>query len=185
MRRDLGLDRTSCDLLVLALSAILAVVVVNGVMFVAGYNVLTYIVISVFPTLLQSARHWQAWVSAYWHDWVFTSQSREGHRRILCQGCETHWEAALDRGPTSHLDGNTISVGAKRFRLREVFRLVKKRYVVRDTRCDADTGKNLYVNVLLSMFRGIVERMTKEFTALVPPTMKIKRVDRFGMDWVS
>ena len=36
-----------------------------------------------------------------------------------------------------------------------------------------------------SMFRGIVERMTKELTALVPSTMRIKRVHRFGVDWMS
>ena len=58
-----------------------------------------------------------------------------------------------------------------------------------NTRCHADIGENLYVNVLLSigvsMFQGIVERMTKELAALVPSTMRIKRVHRFGVDRTS
>ena len=36
VRRDLGLDRAPCDLLVLTLSAILAVVVVDGVRFIVA-----------------------------------------------------------------------------------------------------------------------------------------------------
>ena len=48
------------------------------------------------------------------------------------------------------------------------------------TKCDVDTRKNLYVNVVLSrgttMFREIVERMTTELMTLAPSTMKIKDV---------
>ena len=58
-----------------------------------------------------------------------------------------------------------------------------------NTRCDADIGENLYVNVLLSsgttMFQRIVERMTKVLTSLAPSKMKIKQVLRFSMDWLS
>ena len=46
------------------------------------------------------------------------------------------------------------------------------------TKCDVDTRKNLYVNVVLSsgtsMFQEIGECMTKELTTLATSTMKIK-----------
>jgi len=45
-------------------------------------------------------------------------------------------------------------------------------------KCDVDIRKDLYQNIVLSggttMYPGIAERMTKEITALAPPTMKIK-----------
>jgi len=48
-------------------------------------------------------------------------------------------------------------------------------------KCDVDIRKDLYANIVLSggttMFPDIVERMTKELTALAPLTMKIKFVE--------
>ncbi|XP_010507695.1 PREDICTED: putative actin-9 [Camelina sativa] len=45
-------------------------------------------------------------------------------------------------------------------------------------KCAVNTRKDLYGNILLTggttMFQGIKERMTKEITALVPTSMKIK-----------
>lgn len=47
-------------------------------------------------------------------------------------------------------------------------------------KCDVDIRKDLYANVVLSggttLLPGIGVRMTKELTALAPPTMKIKVV---------
>merc|ERR1719253_318092 len=44
--------------------------------------------------------------------------------------------------------------------------------------CDVDIRKDLYANIVCSggstMFEGIAERLTKEITALAPPTMSIK-----------
>ena len=45
-------------------------------------------------------------------------------------------------------------------------------------KCDVDIRKDLYANIVCSggttMFEGIAERLTKEVTALAPPTMSIK-----------
>merc|ERR1712151_562774 len=85
-------------------------------------------------------------------------------------------------------DGNIISVGSERFRCPEV--LFQPSLVGKEAsgiheatfrsimQCDIDVRKALYANVVLSggtsLFQGIGERMTKELSALVPPTMKIK-----------
>merc|ERR1711876_7886 len=87
-------------------------------------------------------------------------------------------------------DGNIITDGSERFRCPEVLfqpSLVgKEASGIHDTtfqsimKCDVDIRKDLYSNVVLSggttMFSGIGERMTKELTALVSSTMKIKVV---------
>ena len=45
-------------------------------------------------------------------------------------------------------------------------------------KCEIDTRKDLYSNIVLSggttMFPGLPERMTKEISALVPPSMKVR-----------
>ena len=45
-------------------------------------------------------------------------------------------------------------------------------------KCDVDIRRDLTANVVLSggttLFSGITERMTKELTALVPSTMKVR-----------
>jgi len=85
-------------------------------------------------------------------------------------------------------DGSTIAVGSERFRCPEVLfqpsLLGKEALGIHDTvfrsimKGDVDIRKDLYANVVLSggstMFQGIGERMTKELSALAPPTMKIK-----------
>lgn len=87
-------------------------------------------------------------------------------------------------------DGQVITVGSERFRCPEV--LFQPNLVGRDTRgihetcfksiakCDMDIRKELYGNIVLSggttMFLGILDRMTKEITALAPSSMKIKVV---------
>jgi len=87
-------------------------------------------------------------------------------------------------------DGNTIKIGNERFRCPEALfdpSLLGKEAsgahtAVFDTimACDVDIRKDLYSNIVLSggttMFPGIAERLTKEITALAPPTMKIKVV---------
>ena len=87
-------------------------------------------------------------------------------------------------------DGNTIKIANERFRCPEVLfdpSLIGKEatgahIAVFDTimACDVDIRKDLYSNIVLSggttMFPGIAERLTKEITALAPPTMKIKVV---------
>jgi actin beta/gamma 1 len=87
-------------------------------------------------------------------------------------------------------DGNIITVGNERFRTPEVLfqpsLIGKEASGIHDTmfqtimKCDVDIRKDLYANIVLSggttMFTGIAERLTKEITALAPPTMKIKVV---------
>jgi len=47
-------------------------------------------------------------------------------------------------------------------------------------KCYVDIRKDLYANIVLSggstMYPGLQDRLTKEMTALAPPTMKIKVV---------
>jgi actin-related protein len=87
-------------------------------------------------------------------------------------------------------DGQVITIGNERFRCPEV--LFKPALIgheiagiaqsTYDTimKCDVDIRKDLYGNTVLSggstMFNGIADRMSKEITALAPPTMKIKVV---------
>jgi actin beta/gamma 1 len=84
-------------------------------------------------------------------------------------------------------DGNVISVGNERFRCPEV--LFQPSFIGKEAsgihdcifqtiqKCDIDIRKDLWANIVLSggttMFQGIGERMTKELTALAPPTMRI------------
>ena len=45
-------------------------------------------------------------------------------------------------------------------------------FLLRSMKSDADIRKNLFANVVMyHTFQGIDERMTKELTALAPPTM--------------
>jgi actin-related protein len=87
-------------------------------------------------------------------------------------------------------DGQVITVGSERFRCPEV--LFKPSFIGMEAdgiaqttfnsimKCDVDIRKDLYGNVVLSggtsMYPGIADRMTKEMTALAPPTMKVKIV---------
>jgi len=87
-------------------------------------------------------------------------------------------------------DGNVITVGNERFRCPEVLfkpsLIGKEATGIHDTmyntimKCDVDIRKDLYANIVLSggttMYPSIAERLTKEMTALAPPTMKIKVV---------
>jgi len=87
-------------------------------------------------------------------------------------------------------DGRNIKVGNQRFRCPEVLfdpSLIGKEFVgVHETtyntimKCDVDIRKDLYANIVLSggstMYPGLQDRLTKEMTALAPPTMKIKVV---------
>jgi actin beta/gamma 1 len=87
-------------------------------------------------------------------------------------------------------DGKIITIGNERFRCPEVLfqpSLIGKEHAgIADTTfetimaCDVDIRKDLYANIVLSggttMFPGIADRMTKEVSALAPPTMKIKIV---------
>jgi len=85
-------------------------------------------------------------------------------------------------------DGNVISVDTARFKCPEALfqpsMLGKEAEGIHATcfktimACDVDIRKDLYANVVCSggstMFEGIAERLTKELTALAPPTMSIK-----------
>jgi len=85
-------------------------------------------------------------------------------------------------------DGNTITVGAERFRCAEVLfqpsLMGREASGIHETtfqsimRCDVDIRKDLYRNVVLSggttLLAGIEKRMTAELTALAPQTMQIK-----------
>jgi len=87
-------------------------------------------------------------------------------------------------------DGQVIHVGSERFRCPEV--LFSPYLIGRDicgaheicfnsiVKCDMDVRKDLYGNIVLSggttMFPGILDRMSKEITALAPSTMKVKLV---------
>jgi len=85
-------------------------------------------------------------------------------------------------------DGQVITIGSERFRCSEV--LFKPSLIGLEQegihittynsimKCDVDIRKDLYGNTVLSggttMFTGIDVRMTKEITALAPPSMSIK-----------
>jgi actin-related protein len=87
-------------------------------------------------------------------------------------------------------DGNVITVGNERFRCPEV--LFQPSFIGKEAKgidvtmfntigtCDVDIRKDLYANIVLSggttMYEGIADRLSKEITALAPPTMKIKVV---------
>merc|ERR1712136_655281 len=85
-------------------------------------------------------------------------------------------------------DGQIVTVGNECFRCPEsMFRpsfLGMESCGVHETtfngimKCDIDIRKDLYANTVLSggttMYPGIADRMQKEITALVPPTMKVK-----------
>ena len=87
-------------------------------------------------------------------------------------------------------DGRNIKVGNQRFRCPEVLfdpsLIGKEAAGVHETtyntimKCDVDIRKDLYANIVLSggstMYPGLQDRLTKEMTALAPPTMKIKVV---------
>jgi len=85
-------------------------------------------------------------------------------------------------------DGQTITVGAERFRCAEILFDPSKIGMEQEgvhqltydsiMKCDVDIRRDLYSNVVLSggttMFPGIAERVKKELTALAPNTMTIK-----------
>ncbi|KAE8718104.1 Actin-3 [Hibiscus syriacus] len=87
-------------------------------------------------------------------------------------------------------DGQVITIGAERFRCPEVHfqpsLIGMEAAGIHETTynsimmCDVDIRKDLYGNIVLSggstMFPGIADRMSKEITALVPSSMKIKVV---------
>jgi len=87
-------------------------------------------------------------------------------------------------------DGQVITIGSSRFRTPEALFQPSKVGLEDDgihklvydciLKCDVDIRKDLYANIVMSggstMYKGIQERMTKEITALAPPTMKIKVV---------
>merc|ERR1711881_196592 len=87
-------------------------------------------------------------------------------------------------------DGRTLKVGSQRFRCPEVLfdpsLIGKEAAGVHETtyntimKCDVDIRKDLYGNIVMSggstMYPGIQDRLTKEMTALAPPTMQIKVV---------
>lgn len=87
-------------------------------------------------------------------------------------------------------DGQVIAIGADRFRCAEVLfwpsLIGTEAPGIHETafnsimRCDVDIRKDLYGNIVMSggstLFPGIADRMSKEVTALAPPSMKIKVV---------
>merc|ERR1711920_323590 len=98
-------------------------------------------------------------------------------------------------------DGRTLKVGNQRFRCPEVLfdpsLIGKEAAGVHETtyntimKCDVDIRKDLYGNIVMSggstMYPGIQDRLTKEMTALAPPTMKIRvvttRAQVLCVDW--
>jgi len=87
-------------------------------------------------------------------------------------------------------DGQVITIGNERFRCPEA--LFQPSFLGRESagiaeatyqsimKCDVDIRKDLYSNIVLSggttMFPGIADRMNKELTRMVPPSMKVKIV---------
>jgi len=87
-------------------------------------------------------------------------------------------------------DGQVITIGNERFRCPEV--LFQPSFIGLEQagihtltyesimKCDVDIRKELYGNIVLSggttMFTGVAERLSKEMTALAPPTIKVKVV---------
>jgi len=87
-------------------------------------------------------------------------------------------------------DGQVITVGSARFRCPEA--LFKPNFIGLEAegihtttyksimKCDIDVRKDLYQNIVLSggttMYEGLADRLSKEVTALAPPSMKIKVV---------
>eukprot|EP00894_Picocystis_sp_ML_P002014 jgi/Pico_ML_1/52531/g3222.t2 len=86
-------------------------------------------------------------------------------------------------------DGQVITIGNERFRTPEVlFKPPEMIGMEHDgihmatyqsiMKCDVDIRKDLYSNIVLSggttMYAGLPERMSKELTALAPPSMKVK-----------
>jgi len=87
-------------------------------------------------------------------------------------------------------DGNTVTIGNERFRCPEV--LFQPNMIGKEQdgihkltfgsimKCDVDIRKDLYANIVISggttMFQKIDDRLTKEITALAPPSMKIQVV---------
>lgn len=96
-------------------------------------------------------------------------------------------------------DGQVITIGAERFQCAEVLfqpsllgqkkqtclnemeaRGIHEMIYASIMKCDIDTRKDLYRNVLLSggstMFPGMADRMTKEISALAPSSITVKVV---------
>jgi len=87
-------------------------------------------------------------------------------------------------------DGNMIQVDVARFKCPEALfqpsMIGKEADGIHSTTyqtimaCDVDIRKDLYANIVCSggstMFEGIAERLSKEVTALAPPTMTVKIV---------
>lgn len=87
-------------------------------------------------------------------------------------------------------DGHVITLGNERFRCPEVLfqpNLIGKESNGIHTQifntvmdCDMDLRKDLFANIVLSggttMFPGIAERLNKELTSIVPPTVKVRAI---------
>ncbi|XP_077377911.1 actin, cytoplasmic-like isoform X9 [Festucalex cinctus] len=85
-------------------------------------------------------------------------------------------------------DGQIVTISNERFRCPEALFspsfLGMESGAIHETtydsimKCDMDTRKHLYANIVLSggstMFPGMADRMQKEITALAPPAMKVK-----------
>ena len=101
-------------------------------------------------------------------------------------------------------DGNIITISNERFRVPEA--LFNPSMLGKELRhggihdatyttimkCDVDIRKELYANVVLSggttFFDGMGERMQKELTALVPPSIKVRVIaspERKYMVWIG
>ena len=84
-------------------------------------------------------------------------------------------------------DGNSITVGAERFRCAEVLFNPSMIGLEQDgiqhllytsiMKCDVDIRKDLYANIVLSggssCFAGLQERLTKEIEQLAPASMRV------------
>jgi len=87
-------------------------------------------------------------------------------------------------------DGRVITLGNERFRCPEVLfqpNLIGKESNGIHTQifntvmdCDIDLRKDLFANIVLSggttMFPGIAERLNKELTSIVPPSVKVRAI---------
>ncbi|XP_050392299.2 putative actin-22 [Patella vulgata] len=87
-------------------------------------------------------------------------------------------------------DGQVITIGDERFRCPEVLfqpslagredRGIHKMIYDSTMKCDMDTRRDFYVNIILSggntMFPGIEKRLTKEMVSLLPQTKAVKIV---------
>ena len=126
-------------------------------------------------------------------DFTFLQRGRLlGMSRRNCLRHRAQIDCGINKDKTYELqDGNINIYCAERFRCVDF--LFQPSFIGEEasgsflTKCCVDTRKKLCADVVLSrgttIFRGMVERMTNELTALARSTMTSRWLLRFDMDW--